>query len=102
MKKTLFLVGFGASLMYFFDPKNGETRRNSLRDTFESFLPQTKKALGQKADEVVAKAHEITSKVDNSAAETIQGLGENALHENSANGSAPGNSPNLPSEVGHS
>ena len=75
MKKTLFLVGVGASLMYFLDPELGEIRRGLLRDKFEGIMPETKDALSSKADEVVAKASEMTEKMDHKAAETIHTLG---------------------------
>ncbi len=71
MKRTLFTIGLGASLMYFFDPKEGPARRDQLRDKFESLLPQTKEALHEKADEISAKAHELTNKADEAAADAI-------------------------------
>ncbi len=75
MKKTLCLMGIGATLMYFLDPELGEIRRGLLRDKFEGLMPETKDALASKADEVAAKASELTEKVDHKAAETIQTLG---------------------------
>ncbi len=75
MKKSLVLMGIGASLMYFLDPEMGEVRRGMLRDKFEGLMPETKDALASKADEVVAKVSEITEKADHKAAETIQTLG---------------------------
>lgn len=75
MKKGIVLLGIGASLMYFLDPEMGEVRRGMLRDKFEGLMPETKDALSSKADEVAAKAAEITEKVDHKAAETIQTLG---------------------------
>ena len=71
MKRTLFTIGLGASLMYFFDPKEGAARREQLRDKFESLLPQTKEALHEKADAISAKAHALTEKADGAAADAI-------------------------------
>lgn len=105
MKKTLFVMGFGASLMYFFDPEMGEVRRGLLRDKVESLLPQTKDALSHKAEEVVAKVSEITEKADPEAAETVQHLGEAQLGADQSNGNQPGAGPkgaDQPKELGHS
>ncbi len=75
MKKSIVLMGIGASLMYFLDPEMGEVRRGMLRDKFEGLMPETKDALASKADEVAAKVSEITEKADHKAAETIHTLG---------------------------
>ena len=90
MKKGLFLMGIGAGLMYLLDPEKGGTRRAQLRDCFESFMPQTKDALSSKVEEVAAKAHEITEKVDSVAAEKVENLGGDVV------------SPTQPPELGHS
>lgn len=71
MKRTLFTLGLGASLMYFFDPQEGPLRRELLREKFESLLPKTNEALHEKADEISAKAHSLTEKADEAAAEAI-------------------------------
>jgi hypothetical protein len=110
MKKTLFMVGFGASLMYYFDPEMGEVRRGLLRDKVESLLPQTKDALSHKAEEVVAKVGEITEKADQVAAEKLQHLGEGQLNasqsgDNKSDANQPGAGPrgaDQPKELGHS
>lgn len=113
MKKTLFMVGFGASLMYFFDPELGEVRRGLLRDKLDELMgamPQTKEALSHKAEEVVAKVGEITEKADQVAAEKVQHLGETQLGADQSNGNqSGGNQPGAgpkgadqPKELGHS
>ena len=105
MKKTLFMMGFGASLMYFLDPEMGEVRRGLLRDKLEGVLPQTKDALSHKAEEVAAKVGEITEKADQVAAEKVQHLGENTLADNGSGNNQPGAGPkgaDQPKDLGHS
>lgn len=72
MKRVLFTVGLGASLMYFFDPKEGNARREKLRESFESLFPKTNEALHHKVDEISAKAHNLADKADGAAADAIE------------------------------
>jgi hypothetical protein len=74
MKKTLICAGLGAAAMYFLDPELGAVRRSIFMDKFGGALPKTKDALESKAEAVVAKASEVTEKVDSAAADKIEHL----------------------------
>ena len=80
MKKTLICAGIGAAAMYFLDPELGEVRRSLFMDKLGGVMPQTKDALSHKADAVVAKAGEVTEKVDSVTAEKIDSLAADAIN----------------------
>ncbi|HEX8235470.1 MAG TPA: hypothetical protein VF600_05900 [Abditibacteriaceae bacterium] len=74
MKKTLFSIGIGAGLMYLFDPELGEIRRSMLRDRLSGLsgrMPKTSEALHDKAEALAAQADDLTTRVDEAAAEVI-------------------------------
>ena len=75
MKKTLISVGIGAGLMYFLDPELGEVRRSMLADKLRGNLPKTSDAIHEKAEELSNKAHDLTVKADEAAAEVIASAG---------------------------
>ena len=78
MKKTLFAMTVGAGLMYLFHPEHGGGRRARLRDTLRSRFPQTRDAMHDKADAVLAKAEDLNTRADSLAAEAIASVGPNA------------------------
>lgn len=82
MKKSLFWMGVGASLMYFFDPELGWVRRGLLMDRLQGRLPRTQEAIS-------SKATELTETVDTVAAEAIESLGGDVV--NAAEGSDSAN-----------
>ncbi len=79
MKKTLICAGIGAAAMYFLDPELGAVRRSIFMDKFGGAMPKTKDALEHKAADVVAKASEVTEKVDHTAAEKIDSLAADTI-----------------------
>ena len=72
MKKSIFWMGIGAGLMYFFDPELGWVRRGLLMDRLRGRLPRTNEAIS-------SKATELTETVDSVAAETIDSLGGDVI-----------------------
>ena len=78
MKKTLFAMTVGAGLMYLFHPEHGAGRRDRLRDTLRSRFPQTRDAVHDKADAVIAKAEDLNTRADSLAAEAIAAVGPDA------------------------
>ena len=78
MKKKLFAMTVGAGLMYLFHPEQGEARRSLLRDKLRSRFPQTRDAVHDKADAVIAKAEELNTRADSLAAEAITAVGPKA------------------------
>jgi methyl-accepting chemotaxis protein len=74
MKRTLLSVGIGAGLMYLFDPELGEVRRSILRDKLSGLsgrMPKTSEAIHDKAEALAAQADDLTTRVDEAAAEVI-------------------------------
>ena len=77
MKKTLFLVGIGASLMYFLDPELGEIRRGMLREKFEGVMPETKDADWNWNDFAQRNNSELLGKWGNLAQRTLSQIWKN-------------------------
>jgi methyl-accepting chemotaxis protein len=83
MKRTLLSIGIGAGLMYLFDPELGEIRRSMLRDRLSGLsgrMPKTSEAIHDKAEALAAQADDLTTRVDEAAAEVITNVvpgGEN-------------------------
>jgi hypothetical protein len=92
MKRTLLSVGLGAGLMYLFDPELGEVRRSILRDKLSGLsgrMPKTSEAIHDKAEALAAQADDLTTRVDEAAAEVITNVGP-AVDEHSGDDTGNG------------